>query len=91
MKNSTNNIVEVNSYWVTEMLNSLKEEPENALLFFHQLKESGFKHDVQTYMAMVRTFCYWGMDMKLDSLFLEVIICGEKRIWGLRFLICLRN
>ncbi|CAN4124532.1 unnamed protein product [Withania somnifera] len=41
-----NNTVELNSYWVTEMVNSLREEPNDALLLFRKLKESGFKHDV---------------------------------------------
>ncbi|CAN4122138.1 unnamed protein product [Withania somnifera] len=68
-----NNTVEINSYWVTEMVNSLRDEPNDALLLFRKLKENGFKHDVQSYMAMIRMFCYWGMDMKLDGLFLEVI------------------
>ncbi|KAF3662493.1 putative protein UXT -like protein [Capsicum annuum] len=80
MKNNEliNNTVEVNSYWVTEMLNSLREEPNDALSFFRQLKESGFKHDIQTYMGIIRIFCYWGMNMKLDSLFLEVINAGKE-------------
>ncbi|XP_047252357.1 pentatricopeptide repeat-containing protein At2g26790, mitochondrial-like [Capsicum annuum] len=73
-----NNAVEVNSYWVTEMLNSLREEPNDALSFFRQLKDSGFKHDIQTYMGIIRIFCYWGMNMKLDSLFLEVINAGKE-------------
>ncbi|PHU08124.1 hypothetical protein BC332_24613 [Capsicum chinense] len=73
-----NNAVEVNSYWVTEMLNSLREEPNDALSFFRQLKDSGFKHDIQTYMGIIRIFCYWGMNMKLDSLFLEVVNAGKE-------------
>lgn len=61
MKELTNNTVEVTSCWVTEMLNSLKEEPNDALLFFYQMKESGFNRYIQTYMALIRMFCYWGV------------------------------
>lgn len=30
--------------------------------FFHQLKESEFKHYIQTYMTLIRIFFYWDVE-----------------------------
>ncbi|KAF3966709.1 hypothetical protein CMV_009214 [Castanea mollissima] len=59
---------------VVQILNSMKRDPKTAISFFDRLKEQGFAHDVSTYAALVRILCYWGLDRKLDAVFLEVIV-----------------
>ncbi|KAL2557875.1 Pentatricopeptide repeat-containing protein [Forsythia ovata] len=71
--NSNNNVVELSSNGVIEILNNLKKEPIFALSFFYQLKERGFLHDVWTYMEIIKILCYWGMNRKLVCLLSEVI------------------
>ncbi|KAL7618282.1 hypothetical protein Lser_V15G02039 [Lactuca serriola] len=44
------------------LLEQSKRERSSALLFIRQLKESGFKHDLETYMAVVRLLCHWDWD-----------------------------
>ncbi|KAL7618275.1 hypothetical protein Lser_V15G02036 [Lactuca serriola] len=58
-----------------ETYDQLKRERSSALLFIRQLKESGFKHDLETYMAVVRLLCHWdwGMDATSDNLINDVI------------------
>ncbi|CAK9183949.1 unnamed protein product [Ilex paraguariensis] len=67
---------ELNTHQVIQILNDLRKEPSLALSFFSQLKKHGFKHDVGTYMAIIRILCSWGMDRRLDSILFEVI--GSK-------------
>ncbi|KAM3383186.1 hypothetical protein P3S68_008761 [Capsicum galapagoense] len=72
-----NNAVEVNSYWVTEMLNSLREEPNDALSFFRQLKDSGFKHDIQTYMEVINAGKE-GLGFEVSDLFEQLVEGGVE-------------
>ncbi|KAL4560538.1 hypothetical protein LXL04_032690 [Taraxacum kok-saghyz] len=59
----------------TETLHHRKKElsRNSALLFARQLKESGFKHDVETYMTIIRSLCHSGMYVRLYNLFNYVI------------------
>ncbi|KAK7840518.1 putative pentatricopeptide repeat-containing protein [Quercus suber] len=59
---------------VVQILNSMERDPKTAISFFDRLKEQGFAHDVSTYAALVRILCHWGLDRKLDAVFLEVIV-----------------
>ncbi|CAH1442017.1 unnamed protein product [Lactuca virosa] len=58
-----------------ETYDQLKRERSSALLFIRQLKESGFKHDLETYIAVVRLLCHWdwGIDARSDNLINDVI------------------
>lgn len=74
-KNTTldDKVLDFDSSKVTLHLNNLRKSPSLALSCFHQLKECGFQHDVCTYMAIIRILCYWGMDIKLHYVLLDVI------------------
>nr|KAJ0193851.1 hypothetical protein LSAT_V11C800402380 [Lactuca sativa] len=63
----------LDKFEVIETLHKLNREPNIGLSFITQLKEFGFKHDVVSYMAIVRFLCHWGMDIRLYSLFMDVI------------------
>ncbi|XP_071693014.1 uncharacterized protein [Rutidosis leptorrhynchoides] len=67
---------------VVETLNFLIRKPKTAFFFIAHLKESGFEHDVVTYMTIIRFFCYWGMMNELKFLFLEVM---EDKVGAFRF------
>ncbi|KAI3728507.1 hypothetical protein L6452_17144 [Arctium lappa] len=75
--NSTNSIDHAHHVFdkntLTETLYHLERKPKTALFLITHLKECGFMHDVVTYMAIIRFFCYWGMMKRLKFLFLEVI------------------
>ena len=66
---------------VVQILNSMKRDPKTAISFFDRLKEQGFA-------ALVRILCYWGLDRKLDAVFLEVIV-GSRSLFFCRT--CLEN
>lgn len=75
--NSTNSINHAHQvfdkYKLIATLHHLERKPKDALFLITHLKESGFIHDVATYMAIIRFLCYWGMMRRLKFLFLEVI------------------
>nr|GMD33928.1 pentatricopeptide repeat-containing protein At2g26790, mitochondrial-like [Ipomoea batatas] len=71
----------VNSYGAAEMLYKLRNEPNSALSYFRQIKECGFQYDLDTYVAIIRILCHWGMNIRLDSILLEVIK-SEKETLG---------
>ncbi|GKF23641.1 hypothetical protein Tco_0075963, partial [Tanacetum coccineum] len=58
---------------VTETLEFLKRKPKTALSYIAHLRKCGFKHDVGSYMGVVRFLCYWGMIGRLKGVFLDVI------------------
>ncbi|XP_023744858.1 pentatricopeptide repeat-containing protein At2g26790, mitochondrial [Lactuca sativa] len=57
------------------LLEQSKRERRSALLYMRELKESGFKHDLETYMAVVRLLCHWdwGMDARSNNVINDVI------------------
>ena len=59
---------------VVQILNSMKRDPKTAISFFDRLKEQGFA-------ALVRILCYWGLDRKLDAVFLEVIVGSRSLVF----------
>ncbi|KAI3738254.1 hypothetical protein L2E82_28277 [Cichorium intybus] len=66
-------VEKVGKFKVIETLDQSKRERSSALSFGRQLKESGFKDDVETYMGIVRLLCHSGMDVRLNILFMHVI------------------
>ncbi|KAL7616376.1 hypothetical protein Lser_V15G02079 [Lactuca serriola] len=58
---------------VAATLDQSKRERNSALLFARQLKVFGFKHDVESYMAIIRLLCHSGMGVRLNHLFMYVI------------------
>ncbi|GJZ89724.1 pentatricopeptide repeat-containing protein [Tanacetum coccineum] len=62
-----------NKFTVIETLHKLAKKPNLALSYMTHLKECTFKHDVVTYMAIVRLLCKWGLDIKLYYVFLDVV------------------
>ncbi|CAI9268101.1 unnamed protein product [Lactuca saligna] len=58
---------------VTATLDQSKRERNSALLFARELKVFGFKHDVESYMAIIRLLCHSGMGVRLNHLFMYVI------------------
>ncbi|CAH1441961.1 unnamed protein product [Lactuca virosa] len=58
---------------INKTVDHWKRERMSALLFSRQLKESGFKHDVETYMAIIRLLCDSGIYVRLNHLFMYVI------------------
>ncbi|CAI9268100.1 unnamed protein product [Lactuca saligna] len=66
-------IEKLSKFKVIETLDQRKRERSSALVFARQLKESGFKHDVETYMAIIRLLCHSGMYVRLNHLFMYVI------------------
>ncbi|KAL7617077.1 hypothetical protein Lser_V15G01983 [Lactuca serriola] len=61
---------------INETLKQLESERSSALLFIRELKESGFKHDLETYMSVVRLLCHWdwgSMDVRSNNLLNDVI------------------
>ncbi|CAH1441976.1 unnamed protein product [Lactuca virosa] len=79
-------IEKLSKFKVIETLDQMKRERSSALLFARQLKESGFKHDVETYMTIVRLFCHSGTDVRLNHLFMYVIEDINRELVG--FEIC---
>lgn len=67
---------------VAETLNYLTRKPKTAFFFIAHLKETGFEHDVVTYMAIIRFLCYGGMIRRLKFLFLEVM---EDKVGAFKF------
>ncbi|GAB4855195.1 hypothetical protein Ancab_023820 [Ancistrocladus abbreviatus] len=65
---------------VVEKLNNLRREPKQALLYFSQVKDRGFPHNVETYVAIIKILCAWGWDRKLDALLVEIIQSNEKTL-----------
>ncbi|KAI3698368.1 hypothetical protein L2E82_41870 [Cichorium intybus] len=60
-------------YRFTKTLEYLLTKPKTAMFLITHLKESDFKHDVVTYISIIRFLCYWGMMERLQYVFLEVI------------------
>ncbi|KAI9099618.1 hypothetical protein K1719_024623 [Acacia pycnantha] len=75
---SVHNSFEIDTFKVVETLNCFSREPALALSFFRQVEEQGFRHNIRTYAALIRILCYWGLDRKLDSLFLELISLSKE-------------
>ncbi|KAF7824820.1 pentatricopeptide repeat-containing protein [Senna tora] len=71
------NSFELNPFKVVETLNRLQREPSLAWDFFQQVKKQGFQHNISTYGVLIRILCYWGMDTRLDSLFVDLIALSE--------------
>ncbi|KAL4570022.1 hypothetical protein LXL04_025671 [Taraxacum kok-saghyz] len=69
-------------YRFITILSHVQTKPKTALYLITHLKECGFKHDVVTYMAVIRFMCYWGMTNSLKSVFLDVI---ENKIGAFAF------
>ncbi|KAM1004154.1 hypothetical protein ACFX2C_004381 [Malus domestica] len=75
--NRTHFFSELDTSGVVNNVNSLRNEPNLAISFFHRVKGDGFRHNVYTYSALIRILCYWGLDRKLDSLFVDLINCSK--------------
>ncbi|KAL3644637.1 hypothetical protein CASFOL_009817 [Castilleja foliolosa] len=71
--NNDKNPFAMSSSVVVDILKTMESEPKTASMFFDQLKENGFQHNVQTYLAIIKILCIWGLRWKLDVLFKEVI------------------
>ncbi|KAI4332052.1 hypothetical protein L6164_016992 [Bauhinia variegata] len=75
---SVHHSYELDTFRVVEELNRLRLEPTVALNFFRQVKVLGFQHNISTYAAVIRILCYWGLDRKLNSLFVELIALAKQ-------------
>ncbi|EPS64373.1 hypothetical protein M569_10413, partial [Genlisea aurea] len=58
---------------VVKILKSMRNEPRSAYSFFYSLKDRGFQHDVQCYLAIIEILSRRRLITKLDSLFIEIL------------------
>ncbi|XLR25606.1 hypothetical protein S83_053506 [Arachis hypogaea] len=71
--NITNDNMKEESFHIVK---SLHNDPSLAFSFFTQLEQQqfvGFPENISTYAAIIRIFCYWGLNRRLNSVFLDLI------------------
>ncbi|KAJ8423793.1 hypothetical protein Cgig2_024302 [Carnegiea gigantea] len=68
---------ELDSKRVADILHDLRRDPKHAFTFFIELKERGFRHNVETYVSIVRILCNRGCARMLETLLLAVIESKE--------------
>lgn len=64
---------QVDTVNVIGILSCLRQKPKQAFSFFQQLKQRGFRHDVETYATIILILCYWGFESKLESVLVQLI------------------
>ncbi|XP_057719373.1 pentatricopeptide repeat-containing protein At2g26790, mitochondrial-like [Arachis stenosperma] len=76
--NITNDNIKEKSFPIVK---SLQNDPSLAFSFFTQLKQQqfvGFLENISTYAAIIRIFCYWDLNRRMDSVFLDLIALSKQ-------------
>nr|XP_025703537.1 pentatricopeptide repeat-containing protein At2g26790, mitochondrial-like [Arachis hypogaea] len=76
--NITNDNIKEESFHIVK---SLQNNPSLAFSFFTQLKQQqfvGFPENISTYAAIIRIFCYWGLNRRLTFVFLDLIALSKQ-------------
>ncbi|KAL9262138.1 Pentatricopeptide repeat-containing protein [Drosera capensis] len=76
--NFEDGVIGLDNKEVVEVLRGLRRDPRAALVYFARVKGQGFRHGVETYVAMMRILCSWGWERKLDDLLMEIIRSDEN-------------
>ncbi|CAA0372208.1 unnamed protein product [Arabidopsis thaliana] len=72
------NLSKLTQHGLQRLLNSTRDDPNLALSFLRQLKEHGVSPNVNAYATLVRILTTWGLDIKLDSVLVELIKNEER-------------
>ncbi|CAL9234379.1 unnamed protein product [Arabidopsis halleri] len=72
------NLSKLTQYGLQRLLNSTRDDPNQALSFLRQLKEHDVSPNVNAYATLVRILTSWGLDRKLDSVLVELIKNEER-------------
>ncbi|KAG9150189.1 hypothetical protein Leryth_009764 [Lithospermum erythrorhizon] len=80
---SYSNLLKTNQFYCFDSISALASFPPslideqntntNNTTFVKDNANKGFKHDFETYLAIVKVLSSWGRDVKLDTVLLEVI------------------